>query len=357
MNILILSSKRKWAGVVTWCLNVTKRFREMGHQVHLLSSVNSQLSQKAPEHIPITRFSYGFDFNPLTLLKLIIFIKKHKIDLIIVNIKKEMIFGGIAGRICRVPMIRLIGNEYDFVKIKFWQTLLVDLNIFPCQTAIDNAVKLFPWVQSLKNEVAYIGINPIQIREEEKNEERKRLSLSDGFYIGITSRLIKEKGVDFLLQAFSQIHTDYPQVKIIINGKGPYSDDLIQLAEDLGIRDKVIFGGFAPDSQISASLYDIAVLPSDLEAFPYSVIEYFSVGCPVIATDVGGVHEIIRHNINGVMIPPRDIEKFKIELRKMIENPQFREDIRIEAKKTLIENFTEDVMIKRFKTIFTGCLK
>lgn len=352
MNILILSSKKNWGGVVTWKVNIAKKMQERGHKQYLFSSKKSALSREIDKDFPIYRINCGMDYNPLTILKMIYYIKKFKIDLVIVNIKKEIILAGIAAKICHIPVFRLIGNERDFINIRLLQEKLVDLNIFPCQKALDLAVQQFPWVKKLNNKVNYIGINPQKVSEEQIIEERKRLNLKDELIIGVTGRIVKKKGVDFLIQSYAQIAAQYPHTRLVINGSGKYKEEAMNLVKSLNLEHQIIFGGFAPNSTISAAAYDIAVLPSDYEAFPYAVVEYFSVGKPVIATNVGGIKELIQHENNGLIVEARDIDQMALALKTLLDNPVLRDKIAEQASITLKNNFTEEIMMDKFEKFY-----
>ncbi len=358
MNILILSSKKNWGGVVTWKVNIAKKMKERCHNQYLFSSKKSALSREIDKDFPLYRITCGMDYNPLTIMKMIYYIKKFKIDLVIVNIKKEIILAGFAAKICKIPVFRLIGNERDFINIRFLQEKLVDLNIFPCQKALDLAIQQFPWVKKLNNKVNYIGINPQEVSAEQIQEERKRLNLIDELIIGVTGRIVKKKGVDFLIQAYASIASQYPHTRLVINGSGKYKEEAIQLVKSFDLEHQIIFGGFAPNSTVSAATYDIAVLPSDYEAFPYAVVEYFSVGKPVIATNVGGIKELIQHEKNGLIVEARDIDQMTSALKRLLDHPDLRNRIAQEAMTTLKEKFTEDIMMDKFEQFYqeyTNC--
>lgn len=123
---------------------------------------------------------------------------------------------------------------------------------------------------------------------------RRALRINDDeMVIGTVARLSVEKGINYLIDAASIILEEYPSVKFVIIGDGPTRSGLEQQAADLGVSDRLIFAGFRRDSTRLMKAFDIFALPSLRENMPVSLLEAMACGIPVVATDVGGVREIL----------------------------------------------------------------
>ncbi len=120
-------------------------------------------------------------------------------------------------------------------------------------------------------------------------------------------RLVEAKGLTYFLEAVASLRPEYPTVSFKVYGEGPLRDELLEYAKRLGLDGKEIFAGaFSTRSELDRilRLTDIFVLPSVLEGQPLALVEAMAYGCPIVATAVGGVPELIRHGVNGLLCPP-----------------------------------------------------
>ena len=356
MNILYISSKKNWGGIVTWMVRTSQRLQENGHVVWILSHPNSKLNKYAPNNINLISKKLGPIYNPFMIFFIASFIKKHKIDLIVTNIDKEVGIGGMACKICNIPNIKRVGREDDFNKrfrIKLNHRLFVDQCIVPGNRVITNSIMRAPWLKRDEFTTIYNGRNPQNFSFEEKLNQKKSwgLGLEDKI-IGITCQLSKVKHVNHLIEAFSIIANKYPKWRLVITGDGIEKKNLKNMAKDLKINSKVIFAGFSNNPLQSASAYDIAMATSEFEGFPNTIVEYFAVAKPVISTDVVGVNEIIDNNLNGILIPFGNIELMIEKIILLINDENLRRTLSLNAQKTLKKKFTEDIMINKLEKLF-----
>lgn len=192
-------------------------------------------------------------------------------------------------------------------------------------------------------------------------DARKQLGLSpDDFVIGTLGRLAYPKNQEMLLNAFSKIQNR--QAVLCLIGEGFNHDRLVLQATELGVRNLVVF---AHGDATLLSAFDIFVLPSRFEGLPYVLLEAAWAGLPVIATQVGGISELIENNLTGRLIPPDDTDTLVRSLNEimndkkmrdgfgralfdvMSSNPSFsKQGMSVEIKKIyqkLTENFEDDV--------------
>jgi glycosyltransferase involved in cell wall biosynthesis len=349
MNLLFVNTKGNWGGIVNLSVILMRVLSPRGvSSWHVFSKKKTGIfSLPSPvQNVPI---SFGFDYNPLTVLKLVILIKQHKINLVVVNIAKEIIFGGIAARICGIKCIRLIGNELDFESHRLLCSKLVDLNIFPSRYSLDAALQKFPYTKSLRNTVVYCGIEDRQVSPADKEAELLRLELGEqDFIIGCTGRVVRDKGVHILIQAFAKVCDALPNAVLVINGQGSYMQVLRDLVANLGLGNRIKLLGFAPDCLIAASIYDIAVMPSFFEGFPNTLIEYMSLGKPIISTAVGGIPEALTDGVDALLIKVDDANDLADKLLVMAGDEQLRNRLGDAAKDRFETNYTASAMADAF---------
>ncbi len=130
---------------------------------------------------------------------------------------------------------------------------------------------------------------------------RRRWALDSERIILFVGRLVREKGVEVLIDAMPRVVAACPEARAIVVGGGG-SEGLAQRAKGAGVGEKMVFAGFLPDEDL-ARLYrvaDVAVFPSLYEPFGIVVLEALAAGVPVVTSDIGGFREIVRHNETGI---------------------------------------------------------
>ena len=127
------------------------------------------------------------------------------------------------------------------------------------------------------------------------------------FFVG---RLVEEKGAHLIVEAAPRVLAQIPNVRFIIAGNGPMSEHIQRRAYELGIASKVNVAGFIADSERDRLLRvaDAAIYPSLYEPFGIVALEAMAAHCPVIVGDVGGLGEVVTHDVDGVKVNPGDIE-------------------------------------------------
>lgn len=362
MNILYVSSKKNWGGVASWMVKTAIGLEEKGHKVIILSAKKSRFTKEAPSCLNLIPWSFGFDYNPKTILYIIYLVKKYKIDLIVTNIEKEIAVGGIAAKICGIPNIRRVGRHDDFndakKKIRFRHEKFVDQCIIPCNALFDEAVEHSSWLRKEQFSTIYNGRNIQHFSDIEIQEQRAEWGvLDDTVIIGVTSQLTDVKRIDILISAFAKLLITYKNIKLVISGFGKSEEALKQKCNNLNILENVLFAGFTSTPLLAAAAYDIAVSTSSNEGFPNTIVEYMAAGTPVVSTDVGGVKEIIVDGQNGFIIPVNDPESLIERLIILLDDKLLCERIGSKAHERVLNGFSEDKMVNELEHFFKNIIK
>ena len=250
-----------------------------------------------------------FDLKCLLDLKNII--KNKKIDVLHSHLIKSFFIGYLLKRIY-FRDVKLIFHEHGKIFKKNWLYNLflrrvkkkVDLFI-----AVSEATKR-KLMEDIKIEEEKIKVlynfvdlekfNPEVLKRGDKNRERNKLGIKEGdFVIGFAGRLSKVKGCDYLLKAIQYINI--PNFKVLIAGDGSERKKLEKLAENLNIKEKIIFLGYVKQILNFYGIINVLVVPSKSESFGISTIEAQACGIPVIASDVGALNELIKNEENGLL--------------------------------------------------------
>ena len=134
--------------------------------------------------------------------------------------------------------------------------------------------------------------------------------------------MLPVKGFDVLLRATAELLGQLPNLHVLIAGDGPELDALTELASDLGLRDAVRLLGRRSDIPDVLAALDLAVCSSRSEGSPLSVMEYMRAGLPVVASDVGGIPDLIEPGVNGLLVAPNDPKSLAAAIADILDDPQ-----------------------------------
>jgi glycosyltransferase involved in cell wall biosynthesis len=157
--------------------------------------------------------------------------------------------------------------------------------------------------------------------------EAERLALGiplDQFVIGWLGRMTEIKRVDVLLEAFARLRVDGTDAALLLVGDGPLRPRLEQYAEALGVGDHVYFVGYRPDVGGLYRTLDAVALTSANEGTPVAVIEALAAGIPAVATDVGGVADVVPDDVAGLLVPEGDVGGIADRLTRLAKDSELR---------------------------------
>jgi len=163
------------------------------------------------------------------------------------------------------------------------------------------------------------------------------------FFIG---RLVPEKGIWQLVQAFPQVLYKIPDAKLIIGGKGPMKSTLDKAAQELGINNNIIYTGFIKEGTRNY-LYNraqVAVFPSLYEPFGIVALEAMATNTPVIVSDVGGLSEIVQNGVNGIKVKPGAIDELADAIIKVLSDKNLADRLKLNGTHTLESVYSWDVI-------------
>jgi glycosyltransferase involved in cell wall biosynthesis len=185
----------------------------------------------------------------------------------------------------------------------------------------------------------------VRIREEFGIDSRNQV-------VGMIAQLTNWKGIPYFLRAIPSILKRYPNVAFLIVGDGGERKNLEIMAEKVGIAPSVIFTGFRRDIPELISIMDISVLSSLREGLPNVLIESMAMRKPIVATDVGGVSELVINNKTGFLIPPRDSTKLCDAIIKLLEDKEKAEKFGAAGREFAEQKFSLTQMVNKYENLY-----
>ncbi len=166
--------------------------------------------------------------------------------------------------------------------------------------------------------------------------------------------LFERKGFDILIDAWATIADEFPNTSIDIYGDGPQRTDLKKLVENREITDSVTFHGNVEHKMIRDALSEARafVHPSRSEGFPHVRLEAMASGCPVIASNVWGTHEMVRDGIDGMVIPTDDISALGSAMRTLLSEPDLANEMGKNAREQAATKFDWEQIAQKWVRIY-----
>jgi glycosyltransferase involved in cell wall biosynthesis len=187
----------------------------------------------------------------------------------------------------------------------------------------------------------------------DKNKKRTEIGIiHDGPIMGLGVRIAEQKGITYLLQAMPVILKQFPGLSLVIAGDGNLLGALKQEARELNIDRHVFFIGSRLDMPELLKMFDLYVLPSLWEGLPMVLLEAMAAGCPIVATNVGGIAQAITDGYNGTLIEPRNPQKITEAVINLLNRPDIREAYINNARQVFMDKFSADIMTRRYEGLY-----
>lgn len=206
--------------------------------------------------------------------------------------------------------------------------------------AVSSAAKRF-LTERYKVSENRIVVVPSGINTDLFKPNRKEKTLN-GLTLVTVARLTEAKGLVYLIRAFQIIRENFPNVRLLIVGKGEQLGKLNALVISLGLAGNVSFLSEYISNENMPSLYnscDIFVLPSLIEPVGIAAIEALSCGLPIITTSVGGLSDVVEENLNGFLVPPRDHVSIAKKTFFLLEDKDLRRKFGEASRRLALQKF------------------
>lgn len=191
-----------------------------------------------------------------------------------------------------------------------------------------------------------------QLSENQKDNLKKELGIpQDSLVIGTLGRLVPVKGTEFLIEAAKHVHFQHPNTSFVFAGDGPLRKRLITKAQELGLTKNTFFLGWRENVSQILSIYDIFVLPSLNEGMGRVLAEAMALEKPIVASDTGGIPDLIVHGKNGFLVPPKNPVMLAKCIQILIEDKIKRENMG-KTGKEMVAGFGHKIMIRKIADLY-----
>lgn len=373
VNVLYIITKLELGGAQKQLLSIISNLDKGAYNVFLFTSQEGLLMNEALsiEGLVVKKSRFlERKINPfkdiLALIEICRFIKKNKIQIVHTYSSKAGILGRIAAKLSKVKIIIHTVHGWSFhdyqQKSAYYLYLFLEKI---CAKFSSKIIVVSQWdkEKGLKNLVGkpeqYVlvryGIDCPEFENKEKRSQiRKSFGLSDtDFVVGMVACFKPQKApVDFIKLA-AKIKETFPNIKFIMIGDGELRRKISARIKKLNLERQIFLTGWRKDIPLVLSCMDIFVLTSLWEGLPIAVLEAMAAEVPVIATDTGGINEVIKNDKTGYLVKAGDIGSMQNRIEGLFKDRQKRiEFAHLSGQIINSGDFSLNIMVKNTQAVY-----
>lgn len=185
-----------------------------------------------------------------------------------------------------------------------------------------------------------------------REETRKKYNIRDNeIVIGVVGRLSEQKDPMTTIKAFNEVYKENKNVRLMYVGSGELENEVMKYAKENNLAQLVTITGWIDDTEKYIPAFDIAILPSKWEGFGLVLVEYMACNKPIVASNVGGITDIIKTENSGFLIEVGNIKEFAKHIEKYIKNKELYNKVLKYNYTYSNENFNINKLIKKHEDI------
>ncbi len=361
LTILHTESAKRWGGQERRTFAEAVEFKKRGHRVILAVQPGSLLGKHAKEvGVEVREIRMKNRDIPKAFFSLFTLIRRERVDIVNTHSSKDSWIASLAARLAHRPILLRtrhvtipISNHPFNIVYKLSHTIItiggairrdmIEINRFPAEKVV-----------SIPTGVDLDRFSPDKVQ----GNIRKELGIGqDTPLVGSVSIIRTEKGFPYFLEAAQEILRIRPEVKFLIVGYEPKGDTLAQEVKRRGLSDRVFMPGLREDIPDILARLDVFVLCSLREAFGQAIAQALAIERPVVATNVGGIPELIKHNKTGLLIPPADSKALAKAILELLEDREKAKRLGKNGRRLIEEKFSQETMIDKIENLYRELLK
>jgi glycosyltransferase involved in cell wall biosynthesis len=366
MNIMLLTTHINVGGIGVYTVNLARYLKKEGHNVTVVSGggeLESELLREGVDHRYVD-IRTKCEVSPRVfraLPSVLEIIRAENVDLIHAQTRVAQVISALLEKFRGVPYVTTCHG--------FFQHRRLSRRLFPCwgrrTVAISKSVERH-LIEDLKAEPGRVKqiYNGVELeRFSSIGEEKDYLFMEsiglfpEDLIVGGVGRLSPVKGYKYLIRGFSRIASGDASVKLLLVGEGPEEPLLREEVTRNGVQDQVLFFPGGGELEKFLSIMDVFCLPSLHEGLGLSVMEAMAAGRCCIASDVGGISELIQHEEEGLLFPKASPEAVSESLERVLYDRQLAQRLASKARKKALREFSIKDSVKKTIALYEEVLK
>lgn len=360
MKILYITTHLNKGGITRYLFSLAVGLKQNGHTI-IIASSGGELQEEFIKNglrcisIPIRTKK---EISPKAIISYFILkkmISKEPVDIIHAHTRVTQVLAFFLAKKFNAP---LVTTCHGFFKPRWHR------RAFPCWG--DKTIAISSQVKDhlindfrMKEEDIYLIHNGIELNKsrsyslEELERLKNRMSISKGcVVVGTVARFSTVKGLDYFIKAMPYVLKENKDTVFLLIGYGPEEKNLKMIAKDLGVEDKIIFFKPSEDSYEYIPVIDIFVMPSIQEGLGISILEAQANKIPVIASNVGGIPDIIEDNVTGILFEPKNELAMSRAILRLIKDKDLALRIKNRAYEKIVKDFSLERMVLETENVY-----
>lgn len=353
LRVLLVITPRRFSGAEHVAVWQAQGLRERGHEVLVLTRPNALLeAELARWEIPCRVAGISGKANPGVILRIARVAREFRADVIHTHLSGASLWGSFSGRLLGVPVVaqvHALNTKTCFV----YATRIVT-----CSAGVREHL-LAQGVRAERVEVLYNGLPAARFADLRPAAElRQELGLAEGQpVIGCVAHLSPKKGQRHLLEAMVKLRAQFPDLVCLLLGDTTGGEDVLALAETLGLGEGIRFLGFRADAVALMQLMEVVVLPSVAkEGLGLALVEAAFLGKPTVGSDCPGISEAIADGETGLLVPPGDSAALAAALAHLLGDAELRARLGAAGRRRAQALFSQTAMAARAEEIYRAVI-
>lgn len=303
MRVVLSNASTAWGGVHQVTEDLARGLVARGHEVVVFCRPDSRLESRMRPIVPCEAVLRGMDFHPLVLARCARALRRHRPDVVLALMKKDVRLTAPAARLLGIPAVVRHANDRPLRDGAYHRWLYGRLpahQIVNSEATRRTLLASAPWLDPRRMTVVHNSIDLDRFRDAAPAD----LDLPAGaLAVGFVGRFEGRKGLIELLAAWPSVAAAVPRAHLVLAGAGELEDEVARRARDLP---RVRLLGLRTDVPAVLRALDLLLVPSRWEGFGMVALEGLAAGTPVIAARASSLPEIVRDGVDGVLVPPGD---------------------------------------------------
>jgi len=364
MKVLHVTTHVNIGGIGNYILSLTGALKAKGIDCVVASSGGNLENEFAKKGIPLKKLNIKtkFEFGSKVIgsaFAIAGIIRKDGIGLVHAHSRVSQVASWLACKMTKTPLVTTCHGYFKRrlrVVLDTWGDRVVAIS-----DAVRDHLKDDLGVMDGRIALIYNGVDPARFGGRYSDAEigsiRESSGIGPGPVIGTIGRLSPVKGQKFLVEAMAAIISKCRDARMIIVGDGPEREALESRAKSLGIDRSIHFISSVLDTDRILAVMDVFVFPSVKEGLGIALLEALAAGKACVASDVGGIGDILRRDSCGVLVRPGDPRSIADAVIGLLDDPAARSRMGERGRKVVSERFSLDVMAGRVAELYRDVIR
>lgn len=373
-KVLYVITKSNFGGAQRYVYELATRLPKDAYEVVVAFGGDGILKTKLEEAGIRTRTVQSFE-RDISIFKelraydeLAEIIRDERPDIVHLNSSKAGGTGALAARMDGVPRIIYTAHGWPFyerrnilARIIIWAASWVTTLLSHTVIVVSRHDLLHARMYGLSGRLTHIPTALPEIDFDDRASAREALfpaeiieAHKDDTWIVSTGEHTKNKNLSALIASIAKLPQETRgKIFLILMSEGEDRPTLEALVREHGLEDRVFFTGFVDNARRYLRAFDLFVLPSLKEGFPYGLLEAGAAGVPIIASNVGGIPELVTHNETGLLIDPHHVDSLTEAIQTTLHDPKAAQERAARLKEKVCVQFTIEKMVGETEAVYS----